>query len=156
ATGGSGTAGQRSVPIWRHPLAWHLTFYMGMQSLLFYGPLSWLPAIFRDRGVDPAFAGILLLLFNGLGIVGNLTFPVVAARLPHQRVPVAIAVSLMTCGLLGILLAPTSTALLWVVILGIAQGACLSLALLMIVLRAADADTAAALSGMAQSGGYFL
>ena len=56
---------------------------MGMQSLLFYGPLSWLPAIFRERGVDPDLRrALLLLVFNGLGIVGNLTFPVIAARLP--------------------------------------------------------------------------
>jgi CP family cyanate transporter-like MFS transporter len=149
-------AGRRTVTVWRDPLAWYVTFFMGMQSLLFYGPLSWLPAIFRDRGIDPTYAGILLFLFNGLGIVGNLTFPVVAARLSNQRVPVGIAISLMTCGLLGILLAPTSTALLWVIILGIAQGASLSLALLVIVLRSPDPDTAAALSGMAQSGGYLL
>jgi CP family cyanate transporter-like MFS transporter len=151
-----GAAGRRTVTVWRDPLAWHVTFFMGMQSLLFYGPLSWLPAIFRDRGVDPTYAGVLLLLFNGLGIVGNLTFPVVAARLPSQRGPVAAAIGLMTIGLLGIMLAPTSTALLWVIILGIAQGASLSMALLVIVLRSPDPDTAAALSGMAQSGGYLL
>ena len=154
ATGGP--ASRRTVTVWHDPLAWHVTFYMGMQSLLFYGPLSWLPAIFRDRGVDPAYAGLLLLLFNGLGIVGNLTFPVVAARLPDQRGPVAVAIVLTTIGLLGVLLAPTSTALLWVIVLGIAQGASLSLALLAIVLRSPDPDTAAALSGMAQSGGYLL
>ena len=61
-----------------------------------------------------------------------------------------------TVGLLGVLLAPNSTALLWAVVLGIAQGASLSLALLIIVLRSADGDVAAALSGMAQSGGYLL
>lgn len=151
-----GPAGRRTVTVWRDPLAWHVTFYMGMQSLLFYGPLSWLPAIFRDRGVDPAFAGVLLLVFNGLGIVGNLTFPVIAARRPNQRGPVAVAIVMTTIGLLGVLLAPTSTALLWVVILGVAQGASLSLALLAIVLRSPDPDTAAALSGLAQSGGYLL
>jgi CP family cyanate transporter-like MFS transporter len=149
-------AGRRTVTVWHDPLAWYVTFYMGMQSLLFYGPLSWLPALFRDRGVDPAYAGVLLLLFNGLGIVGNLTFPIVAARRPNQRLPVGIAIVMTTVGLLGILLAPTSTALLWVIILGIAQGASLSLALLVIVLRSPDSDTAAALSGMAQSGGYLL
>jgi CP family cyanate transporter-like MFS transporter len=155
--GASGSmAGRRTVSVWRFPLAWHVTFFMGLQSLLFYGPLSWLPAIFRDRGIDPTYAGILLLLFNGLGIVGNLTFPVIAARQADQRWPVAAAIGLMTFGLLGILLAPTSTAIIWVIVLGVSQGASLSLALLAIVLRSADADTAAALSGMAQSGGYLL
>jgi CP family cyanate transporter-like MFS transporter len=151
--GGAGTS-RASVPVWRYPLAWHVLFYMGMQSLLFYGPLSWLPAIYRDRGIDPVYAGVLLTLFNGLGIVGNLTFPVIAARLPSQRPAVAAATILMTIGILGVLLAPTSTSIIWAVVLGIAQGASLSLALLVIVLRSATPDVAASLSGMAQSGGY--
>ena len=88
---GSATAG-RAVRVWRQPLAWHVLFYMGMQSLLYYGPLSWLPAIYRDRGVDAAEAGLLLLVFNGLGIVGNLVAPLIAARLPDQRPAVAVAI----------------------------------------------------------------
>jgi MFS transporter, CP family, cyanate transporter len=152
---GSATAG-RAVKVWRQPLAWHVLFYMGMQSLLYYGPLSWLPAIYRDRGVDAAEAGFLLMVFNGFGIVGNLAAPLIAARLPDQRPAVATAIVLTTIGLLGVLLAPTSTALLWAVVLGIAQGSSLSLALLVIVLRSADGDVAAALSGMAQSGGYLI
>jgi CP family cyanate transporter-like MFS transporter len=152
---GSSAAG-RAVRVWRHPLAWHVLFYMGMQSLLYYGPLSWLPSIYRDRGVDPAYAGILLLLFNGVAILGNFAAPMIAARLPDQRPAVGTAIVMTTIGLLGVLLAPTSTAIVWAVVLGIAQGSSLSLALLLIVLRSADGDVAAALSGMAQSGGYLL
>jgi CP family cyanate transporter-like MFS transporter len=154
SAGGVGT--RHTVRVWRHPLAWHVLFFMGLQSLLYYGPLSWLPAIYRDRGLDPAEAGFLLMLFNALGIVGNLSAPVIAVRLPNQQPAVAVAIGLTTIGLLGVLLAPTSTALIWVIVLGIAQGSSLSLALLLIVLRSADGDTAAALSGMVQSGGYLL
>jgi len=146
----------RVVPIWRYPLAWFVLLFMGMQSLLYYGPLSWLPAIYRDRGVDPADAGILLMVFNGIAIVGNFVAPLVASRLPDQRLPIAISLTLTMTGLLGVLLAPNSTALIWATILGVAQGSSLSLALLVIVLRARDSDVAAALSGMAQSGGYLL
>jgi len=145
-----------TVPVWWYPLAWHVLFFMGMQSLLYYGLLSWLPAIYRDRGLDAAEAGMLLMVFNGIAVVGNLVAPVIASRLPDQRVPVGVAISLMTTGLLGVLLAPIWTAMLWAAILGVAQGSSLSLALLVIVLRSRDSDTAAALSGMAQSGGYLL
>lgn len=153
-TGGAPSG--RSVTVWRQPLAWHVLFYMGMQSLLYYGPLSWLPAIYRDRGMDAAEAGFLLMVFNGVAILGNFAAPMIAARLPDQRPAVATAIGLTTIGLLGVLLAPTSTALLWAIVLGVAQGSSLSLALLVIVLRSADSDVAAALSGMAQSGGYLL
>ena len=153
-TGGGGST--PAVSVWRQPLAWHVLFFMGMQSLLYYGPLSWLPAIYRDRGVDAAEAGFLLMVFNGVAIIGNFAAPVIASRLPDQRPAVATAIVMTTIGLLGVLLAPTSTALLWAIVLGIAQGSSLSLALLVIVLRSADSDVAAALSGMAQSGGYLL
>ena len=146
----------RRRAIWRYPVAWCVLLYMGMQSLLYYGPLSWLPEIYRERGVDPVQAGLLLMVFNVLGIVGNLTAPVLASRMRDQRLAVAVPTALTTVGLLGVLLAPTSTALVWAVLMGIAQGASLSLALLLIVLRSADSDTAARLSGMAQSGGYLI
>jgi CP family cyanate transporter-like MFS transporter len=151
-----GVTAHRVVQVWRHPLAWHVLFFMGMQSLLYYGPLSWLPAIYRDRGMDAAEAGLLLMVFNGFGIVGNFAAPMIASRLPDQRPAVATAITLMTVGLLGVLLAPTSTAFFWAIVLGISQGSSLSLALLLIVLRSADGDVAAALSGMAQSGGYLI
>jgi CP family cyanate transporter-like MFS transporter len=73
-----------------------------------------------------------------------------------QRKSVAGCVALTAIGLAGILLAPSSTALVWVVIMGLGQGAALSLALLMIVLRAGDDHTAARLSSMAQGFGYLL
>lgn len=144
----------RELAIWRHPLAWHVLLFMGLQSLLYYGPLSWLPQIYRDRGVDPAEAGFLLMVFNSLGIVGNLAAPVVASRLSDQRPAVAGALTFVGVGLLGVTFAPTSTALVWMILLGVSQGACLSLALLLIVLRSADGNVAAQLSSMAQSGGY--
>jgi CP family cyanate transporter-like MFS transporter len=59
-------------------------------------------------------------------------------------------------GLLGILVAPTGSAMLWVVLLGVMQGSALSLGLLLIVLRSPDHDTAARLSSMCQSVGYVI
>jgi CP family cyanate transporter-like MFS transporter len=42
------------------------------------------------------------------------------------------------------------------VLLGLGQGGCFGLALLLIVLRAADGEAAARLSSMAQGGGYVI
>jgi CP family cyanate transporter-like MFS transporter len=142
--------------IWRYPLAWSVMLFMGMQSLLFYGSLSWLPEIYRDRGLDAAGAGFLLLVFNVCGIVGNLAAPVLASRMADQRRAVGGILTLYLVSLLGVLLAPTNTALLWAFLLGTSQGAALSLALLIIVLRSTDSETASRLSSMAQAGGYLI
>jgi CP family cyanate transporter-like MFS transporter len=59
-------------------------------------------------------------------------------------------------GVLGLLVAGSTAGALWVVLLGLGQGACFSLALTFFALRAPDSEHAAALSGMAQSFGYLL
>jgi MFS transporter, CP family, cyanate transporter len=140
----------------RSPVAWYVTLFMGLQSLLYYAPLSWLPAIHRDQGIDPATAGFLLSTLNLVSIPMTFLAPVVAHRMRDQRAAVAGCVACTLVGLLGVLLAPPSTALVWVLVLGLGQGAALSLALLMIVLRAGDDHTAARLSSMVQGFGYLL
>jgi MFS transporter, CP family, cyanate transporter len=140
----------------RSPVAWYVTAFMGLQSLLYFAPLSWLPAIHRDQGIDPATAGVLLSTMNLISIPTTFIAPVLAHKMRDQRKAVAGSVALTAIGLAGVLLAPSSTALVWVVIMGLGQGAALSLALLMIVLRAGDDNTAARLSSMAQGFGYLL
>ncbi|HLZ70780.1 MAG TPA: MFS transporter [Dehalococcoidia bacterium] len=149
-------APRSSSPLWRVPLAWQLTFTMGLGSLVFYGELSWLPAIYRDRGLSDAQAGLLLSVLSLVGIVGNVAAPLLAVRLATQRRVVAAIVAVSAIGVLGVLWAPTASAFFWVALLGVGQGGSLSLSLLLIVLRAADSDVSARLSSMAQAGGYLI
>ncbi|HEX2102209.1 MAG TPA: MFS transporter [Solirubrobacteraceae bacterium] len=152
-----GAGGREAIrALGRSPVAWYVTAFMGFQSLLYYAPLSWLPAIHRDQGIDPATAGVLLSTMNLVSIPTTFLAPVLAHRMRDQRKGIAACVALTVIGLAGILLAPPSTALVWVLIMGLGQGAALSLALLMIVLRAGDDHTAARLSSMAQGFGYLL
>jgi CP family cyanate transporter-like MFS transporter len=142
--------------LWSDPLAWNVMAFMGLVTLIYYGCLSWLPAFYTDRGLSAAQAGFLLMVMNITGFVGNLVGPTVAEKMRDQRAAIAATVALATVGVIGIWLAPTGTALIWVTVYGISQGAALSLALLLMVLRAPDADTAARLSSMAQAGGYLV
>ncbi|HET8587920.1 MAG TPA: MFS transporter, partial [Candidatus Limnocylindria bacterium] len=139
--------------IWRQPLAWLVMLFMGLQSVSFYGPLSWLPAILRDSSIDAAKAGALLGVMLIVSMVGSTISPVVAARRADQRAVMAVSVGSLTIGVTGLLLAP-GAALLWTVLMGLGQGACFGLALLLMNLRAADGEAAAQLSSMAQAGGY--
>ena len=43
-------AGRAGIQIYRYALTWQVTAFMGLQSLLYYAALSWLPTIFQDRG----------------------------------------------------------------------------------------------------------
>jgi len=147
---------RRSGGIWRHALSWQVTLFMGIQSLLYYACLSWLPTIFQDRGVSAAGAGDLL----GLMGVGNLALalvaPVLAQRMRSQHalvIPIAIGIAI---GLAGTIWAPLGSAVVWMLILGAAQNAALGLAIYFTMARAPDPATAASLSAMAQGVGYLL
>jgi MFS transporter, CP family, cyanate transporter len=134
-------------------LAWQVTAFMGVQALIFYAGLAWLPSILRDDGFGAGEAGALLAFYALGGIPASLIVPVVATRARDQRVLAAGVTLLETVGLAGLLLAP-GAAWLWVSILALGQGATFSLALTLFVLRAPDPRRAGELSGMAQSIGY--
>ncbi|OZE26146.1 MFS transporter [Rhodococcus sp. 05-2255-1e] len=138
------------------PVAWSLTAFMGLQSLMAYSMIAWLPTIFRDRGVDARDAGLLLTALSVSSVLTALTIPSLATRLGNQSA-LAVAVTLPTCvGLLGIVSSADSWALVWAVLLGLGQGGQLSLAMTLMNLRASNARDAASLSSMAQTVGYVL
>ena len=142
--------------LWRSPLAWQVTLFMGLQSLAYYVTLTWLPEILQGDGMSAARAGWMLALSQAVAIASMFFAPVIAGRRPSQRGVVVVAVSLSGAGTLGLLVAGATVSVLWVVLLGLGQGACFSLALTFFALRAPDSEHAAALSGMAQSVGYLL
>ena len=146
----------RPVAVYRYPLAWQVTVFMGVQSLLYYAALSWLPEILRDRGVSPAAAGGLLALMGAGNLAVSLVVPIVAQRMRAQYWLVVPTVAAMAVGLAGTVYAPLGSAAIWVLILGAGQNAALSLAIFFTMARAPHPAAAASLSSMAQAIGYLL
>jgi CP family cyanate transporter-like MFS transporter len=142
--------------LWRSPLAWQVTLFMGLQSLAYYVTLTWLPEILQSEGMDAARAGWMLGLSQAVAIVTMFLAPMIAGMRPSQRIVVVVAVGTSGVGVLGLLVAGSTASTLWVVLLGLGQGASFSLALTFFALRSPDPGHAAALSGMAQSVGYLL
>ena len=142
--------------LWRNRLAWQVTVYMGLQSLLFYSALSWLPTLLREQGIDREAAGVLLSVMLLAGVPTCLLVPVLAVRGRDQRPAVAAMLGLAALGLAGLMLAPDSVPALWATLLGFSQGGQLALAFLFFSLRTPDQAHAAELSAMAQSVGYLV
>ncbi|HEU5386636.1 MAG TPA: MFS transporter [Streptosporangiaceae bacterium] len=140
--------------VYKYALTWQVTAFMGLQSLLYYSALSWLPTIFQDRGASAVTAGNLLALMGVGNLATSLIVPVLAQRLPSQRALVIPSLIGTAAGLAGSLWAPLSSAPFWVLILGFSQGSCLGLAIFFMLARAPDAGVAASLSGFSQSAGY--
>lgn len=146
---------EASPRLWRNGLAWSVTLYLGFQSLNFYSVTAWLPESFISRGMAPIEAGWLLSLTNLVSIAAATTVPIIAGRMRSQRSLAVVATTVAFVALGGLILMPQG-AYGWVVLLGLSQGAALGLSLTLVVLRAADTEHAAELSGMAQSAGYLI
>src|SRR6516162_351181 len=144
------------VKVYKYLLAWQVMAFMGLQSLLYYAALSWLPTIFQDRGTSAVTAGNLLALMGAGNLVGALVVPVLAHRTADQRALVVPSMTAMSVGLAGSLWAPLATAPFWVLVLGLGQGSCLGLAIFFMLARAPDPGSAASLSTFAQSAGYLV
>lgn len=140
---------------WHSPLAWAVTLFMGLQSLGFYVLITWLPAMAHTGGYSRSAAGWLLFVFQAVTVVVNLAMPVLLRRGRDQRLLTVASSGFWLVGDVGLLLLPQQ-ALVWSVVLGIASGSSLVLALTFFGLRAPDAATANALSAMGQSLGYGL
>jgi len=142
--------------LWRDPLAWQVTFFMGLQSALAYIVMGWLAPILRERGLGSEVAGYVVSLSVMTQVVTCLVVPALAVRLRNQRALAAVLSLLTVAAMLAMLFAPLGGVWLWGVLLGISQGGTFALALTMIVLRSRDAHVAAHLSGMAQGVGYMV
>jgi CP family cyanate transporter-like MFS transporter len=150
-------AGARSGRrLWRSPLAWQVTFFMGLQSLTFYILIAWFPVIFQGQGLSAVTVGWVLSLLQFVGVLSSFLTPLLALRIRNQRLLVAVVALLSLSAYAGILSSAHGLIVLWCILLGLAQGAYLSLALLFFILRTPDTRAAAELSGMAQSMGYLL
>ncbi|MBT2709022.1 MFS transporter [Bacillus sp. ISL-47] len=146
-----------SSSLWQSCVAWQVTLFMGLQSLVYFSFITWLPEILNDRGFNIETAGWMVTLMQFSGLPANFIIPVLADRLPNQK---AIAVGIgvfCTAGITGLLLNINSFIIIGsIILIGIALGAAISHSLTLIGLRAANAKQAAELSGMAQSVGYLL
>ncbi|GAA0911277.1 MFS transporter [Nonomuraea longicatena] len=139
----------------RSKLAWMVALYFGSQSMIAYIMFGWLAKILTDGGYTTGQAGLILGVFTALSIPISMLIPVVAGRFRDQRPVVSGLVAAYAIGFLGLWLAPSSTAVVWVVFVAIGMGS-FPLALMMLALRTRTPEATAALSAFGQSAGYLI
>jgi CP family cyanate transporter-like MFS transporter len=138
------------------PLAWMITLFFGLQSLNVYVVVNWLPSIYHDHGYSHSAAGGLLALNVLVQLPVALVVPSLASRSQRQHLFVIGVCASSAIAFLGILLSPTKPALLWLIVLGLGQGAAFPLCLSFLVLRTRSHADTAQLSTMMQSIGYVI
>lgn len=151
----SGARALHSRGIWRSALAWQVTLFLGINSLIYYVIIGWLPAILLSHGYSETQAGSMHGLLQLATAVPGLVVPLLLPRLKDQRAIAGFVALLCAISAAGLWFFPDG-AVAWTLIFGFGSGATMILGLTFIGLRASSAHQAAALSGMAQSVGYLL
>ncbi|WP_081831770.1 MFS transporter [Geomicrobium sp. JCM 19038] len=145
-----------ATKLWHSKLAWQVTAFMGLQSILFYSLITWLPELLMLNGFDATEAGFFLAWMQIFGIPATFIVPLIGARLYDQRKIVLTLGVLYATGFLGLTFFNGSLFAtgLFIAFVGVAQGGAVSLSFLLLSLRTKTAQDAASLSGMSQAVGY--
>lgn len=145
----------RRPSLWRSARAWQVTLFLGLNSLVYYVVIGWLPSILISYGFSEAHAGSLHGLLQLATASPGLLIPLLLMRVNDHRGIAVLVSALCALSAPGLWLMP-GLASVWVIMFGVGSGATMILGLTFIGLRSGSAHQAAALSGMAQSVGYLL
>ena len=139
---------------------WAIIIFGGLQSLLFYTSMTWLPTMAISAGLSNKDAALLASIFSLISIPFSMTVPSLTTRLSdgHHRIMLAI---ISIAGMTGIamLLYPTNNFLYWLVVhllIGTACSALFPYLMVCFSLKTSSPEKTAQLSGLAQTGGYIL
>lgn len=75
----------KKTNMWKSKTAWQVTVFMGLQSLMFYTILTWLPEILQLNGYSASGAGWMLSIMQFGLIPMNFIIPILASKLVDQR-----------------------------------------------------------------------
>jgi MFS transporter, CP family, cyanate transporter len=140
---------------WRSATGWVLVLVFGLQSILFYGAVAWLPNVFVERGWSTVEAGSLVAIFNAVGLATTLGIPLVADRIGERRPQLVFASASATVAVVGITALP-EFACGWVVLLGLALGMIYPLVLTLPLDVTDDPGRVGSVAALMLLGGYIL
>ncbi|TWI45099.1 CP family cyanate transporter-like MFS transporter [Pseudomonas duriflava] len=141
--------------LWRSAVAWQVSMFMALQTLVFYTLIDWFPSMVSEVGISPTQAGACLFAYQAVAVVANLITSVVIKRFNDQCILGFICSLAIIVGILGLILNP-ARAIWWLIFAGIGAGMSMVTCLTLFGLRSRDHHETSALSGMAQCVGYGL
>ncbi|CAH0194519.1 putative transporter YycB [Peribacillus sp. Bi96] len=150
------TAVIKNMNLWRSGLAWQITFFMGLQSFIFYTVITWMPEILEQKGLSADDAGWMLSIMQLAVIPITFIMPIIAGHMQSQRLLVVPPVIFLVVGIFGILYGSKLFIPVCMILIGIGVGTIFSLSMMFFSLRTQSTHEATELSGMAQSFGYLL
>lgn len=136
--------------------AWNISIFMGLQSLVYYSLISWLPAVLGDYGMQGNEPGWVLFIIQISMIPITFVGPVIASKMKNQKAMIVFISVLMLASILMFAWLKSEWIYATAVLLGLSNGLSFSLSILFFSLRTKSSANAIKISGMAQSIGYLI
>lgn len=138
----------RDLP-WRNPLAWSLTAYLTLNSVVFYASVAWLAPSYAERGLSQQASGWYFGTFALAQVIAALLLPPLAHRLGGRRIVLTVVVVLTALAVLLIGMAPNFVPIAVLVLFGMMLGGGFALGLGLLSEYSSSGESSARLTAMA-------
>ncbi|HFI0351277.1 TPA: MFS transporter [Streptococcus suis] len=151
---------RQASSIWKNKTAIAFLIFGGLQSVLFYTEITWLPTISQSVGFSKEEAGLMAGIFNLTAIPMSMIIPSILSRhTKEMRRNIMLGTS--SASLLGLALMTflPNNIILWTllhVILSFSNAALFPYMMLSFSMKTSSSQATAQLSGMVQTGGYLI
>ncbi|HFU4002280.1 TPA: MFS transporter [Streptococcus suis] len=151
---------QQTGSLWKNKAAIAFLIFGGLQSVLYYTEITWLPTISQSVGFTKAEAGLMAGIFNLTAIPMSMIIPAILSRQTKEmRRNIMLGTSSATLLGLALMTFLPSNFILWSilhVILSFSNAALFPYMMLGFTLKTSNSQATAQLSGMVQTGGYLI
>lgn len=151
---------RQASSIWKNKTAIAFLIFGGLQSVLFYTEITWLPTISQSVGFSKEEAGLMAGIFNLTAIPMSMIIPSILSRHTKEiRRNIMLGTSSATLVGLALMTFLPNNFILWSllhVILSFSNAALFPYMMLSFSMKTSSSQATAQLSGMVQTGGYLI
>lgn len=137
------------------PYAWGISLLMGLQSVMYYTNVAWLPTIATDNNFSQEFVSFLMIAFQLIPLPGLFFVPILFKKVKQDSYIVLLASACMLIGTLSLMLTHNIVMFfIAVMFLSLGAGSCFAWVVATITNKTKDGQQASSLSAMSQTIGY--
>jgi MFS transporter, CP family, cyanate transporter len=138
---------------WRRRVVWALVAVFALQSIVYYGLVSWMPDSFQERGWSDEAAGALVGVMSVAALPSGLLLPYLADRVGSRRQWLGLTAGVLLVATVGIATLP-GAGFVWAGLAGVGIGATFPLSLTLPLDVAREPAETGAVVGLMLGAGY--
>lgn len=156
----TGNQSEKTSSLWKNKAAIAFLIFGGLQSVLFYTEVTWLPTISQSIGFSKAEAGLMSGIYNLAAIpMSSIITTLLSRQTKESRRNIMLLNSLITLVGLAFMAITPKNFFAWTIIhivLSVSNASLFPYMMLSFTMKTSNSQATARLSGMVQTGGYLI